>query len=414
MARLPPPPAAQLRSTALRYRWPQAAHRHGISECATPIASSVEPPSLRGESSDRRPAGTGGQRDGKLQRVEAILLLAREPIPSRKLSEFANLADGTEARTMVRQLNRLLDEQGRAFRVEEVAGGYQMLSRPKFAAWLRRLGHVPPETRLSAPAMETLAVIAYRQPVLRADIEAIRGVNCGEILRQLMERDLVRIAGRSEELGRPYLYATTKKFLQLFGLPNIDKLPRVETMRIVSGANGSNPEDSTSADDATSSETSPAEATIPGQFSADHSENPTPEKEESQVTDTMTAELHPEFAAEPSRKRRRGSRKPTEDHPGLVVQDLDEDDLDEDEVFEDDDEEEDEFFDDDEDDDDDDDVDDEDDDIGDDDEFDDEDEWEEVDDDEDDWDEEEDDDDLDWEDDDDEDDEEEEEEEEWD
>ncbi len=414
MARLPPPPAAQLRSTALRYRWPQVPHRHGISECATPIASSVEPPSLRGESSDRRPAGTGGQRDGKLQRVEAILLLAREPIPSRKLSEFANLADGTEARTMVRQLNRLLDEQGRAFRVEEVAGGYQMLSRPKFAAWLRRLGHVPPETRLSAPAMETLAVIAYRQPVLRADIEAIRGVNCGEILRQLMERDLVRIAGRSEELGRPYLYATTKKFLQLFGLPNIDKLPRVETMRIVSGANGSNPEDSASADDATSSEMSPAEATVPGQFSADHSENPTPEKEESQVTDTMTAELHPEFAAEPSRKRRRGSRKPTEDHSGLVVQDLDEDDLDEDEVFEDDDEEEDEFFDDDEDDDDDDDVDDEDDDIGDDDEFDDEDEWEEVDDDdEDDWDEEEDDDDLDWED-DDEDDEEEEEEEEWD
>jgi hypothetical protein len=75
---------------------------------------------------------------------------------------------------------------------------------------------VPGETRYSAPALETLAVIAYRQPVLRADIEAIRGVNCGEILRQLMDRDLVRIAGRSEELGRPYLYSTTKRFLELW------------------------------------------------------------------------------------------------------------------------------------------------------------------------------------------------------
>jgi segregation and condensation protein B len=115
--------------------------------------------------------------------------------------------------------------------VEEVAGGFQLLSRPKFAGWLRRLSHVPPETRLSTPVLETLAVIAYRQPVLRADIEAIRGVNCGEILRQLMERDLVRISGRSQELGRPYLYSTTKRFLQLFGLPHIDKLPRVQAMR---------------------------------------------------------------------------------------------------------------------------------------------------------------------------------------
>src|SRR4030095_531453 len=82
-----------------------------------------------------------------------------------------------------------------------------------------------------APALETLAVIAYRQPVGRADIEAIRGVNCGEILRQLMDRDLVRIAGRSEELGRPYLYATTKRFLELFGLNEIDDLPRVHELR---------------------------------------------------------------------------------------------------------------------------------------------------------------------------------------
>ena len=169
--------------------------------------------------------------DDPLSRLEAVLLLAREPLNSRKLSQYAGLDDGTQARTLLRQLNAWYDQAGRAFRVEEVAGGYQLLSRRKFGKWLRRLSHVPGESRLSAPALETLAVIAYRQPVPRADIEAIRGVNCGEILRQLMERDLVRIAGRSEELGRPFLYATTRRFLNLFGLVSLEELPRAAELR---------------------------------------------------------------------------------------------------------------------------------------------------------------------------------------
>jgi segregation and condensation protein B len=169
--------------------------------------------------------------DEPLSRLEAVLLLAREPLNSRKLSQYAGLDDGTQARTLLRQLNEWYDHAGRAFRIEEVAGGYQLLSRRKFGKWLRRLSHVPGESRLSAPALETLAVIAYRQPVPRADIEAIRGVNCGEILRQLMERDLVRIGGRSEELGRPYLYATTRRFLNLFGLVSLEELPRAAELR---------------------------------------------------------------------------------------------------------------------------------------------------------------------------------------
>jgi segregation and condensation protein B len=176
-------------------------------------------------------AGQAAQASLRLQRVEAILFLAREPLNARKLAQFADLEDGTEARTLVRRLNSQYTEGGYAFRVEDVAGGFQLLTRPQFAPWLRRLGHVPPETRLSTPAMETLSVVAYRQPVLRVDIEAIRGVSCGEILRQLMERELVRIAGRSEELGRPYLYGTTKRFLQTFGLKSLDSLPRAEAMR---------------------------------------------------------------------------------------------------------------------------------------------------------------------------------------
>lgn len=113
----------------------------------------------------------------------------------------------------------------------EVAGGFQLLSRAKFAPWLRRLQAVPGEVRLSVPALETLAVVAYRQPVLRADVEAVRGVQCGEILRQLMERGLVRIVGKSEELGRPFLYGTTRQFLQVFGLRDLDQLPRPEWPR---------------------------------------------------------------------------------------------------------------------------------------------------------------------------------------
>jgi segregation and condensation protein B len=170
-------------------------------------------------------------RDARLARTEAVLFVAREPLTSRKLAHFAGLLDGTEARTLVRRLNRLYDADGSAFRVEEVAGGFQLMTRAKFGAWLRRLFQTPVETRLSSPALETLAVVAYRQPVLRANIDAVRGVDCGEILRQLMERDLVRILGRSDDLGRPYLYGTTRRFLQIFGLRHLEDLPRADILR---------------------------------------------------------------------------------------------------------------------------------------------------------------------------------------
>ena len=161
-------------------------------------------------------------------RLEAVLLLAKTPLSLRKLCQMAHLADATEARTLIRQLNTIFEEYGRAIRVEQVAGGYRLMTRSALSPWLARLGHLPAPIRLSTPMMETLAVVAYRQPVSRADVEAVRGVGCGELLRQTMERDLVRIVGRSEELGRPYLYGTTKRFLQIFGLSNIDALPAIK------------------------------------------------------------------------------------------------------------------------------------------------------------------------------------------
>jgi len=227
-------------SVSLRYR-------HPLARSWAPQAR----PTLIGDrlSRDELPPPTETERDWRMRRLEAVMFLAKEPLASRKLSQYAGLADGTEARTLVRRLNRLYDGGGWAFRVEEVAGGYQLMTRAALADWLRRLENLPGEIRLSSPAMETLAVVAYRQPVVRAEIEAIRGVASGEILRQLMERELVRISGRSEELGRPYLYSTTKRFLRVFGLGSLDELPRAHILRHPSDrAQGALPPEQAAAD----------------------------------------------------------------------------------------------------------------------------------------------------------------------
>lgn len=170
-------------------------------------------------------------RDDRLARVEAVLLAADEPLPPRRLAQAAGLADAAEARRLVRRLRQLYEADGSAFQVEEIAGGYQLLTRPEFHPWLRSLRQNQEELRLSAPARETLAIIAYRQPIMRADIEAIRGVQCGEMLRVLMEKGLIRIVGRHPSLGRPVLYGTTRKFLQVFGLQDLKELPRLAELQ---------------------------------------------------------------------------------------------------------------------------------------------------------------------------------------
>ncbi|MCP3692197.1 MAG: SMC-Scp complex subunit ScpB, partial [Planctomycetaceae bacterium] len=113
-------------------------------------------------------------RTDRLARMEAVLFLSRESLNSRKLSEYADLQDGTEARTLVRQLNHIYQEEQSVLRVERVAGGYQLVTHWQFGRWLKRLGADQSASRMSAPSMETLAVVAYRQPVLRAEVEAIR------------------------------------------------------------------------------------------------------------------------------------------------------------------------------------------------------------------------------------------------
>ncbi|MFO0878838.1 MAG: SMC-Scp complex subunit ScpB [Gemmataceae bacterium] len=164
-------------------------------------------------------------RTQELARVEAALFLADEPLTARKLAAAAGLKDAAEARRELVRLRDLYTAEGSAFQVEELAGGFQLLTRPEFHSWLSRLRQAPPETHLSAAARETLTIIAYRQPITRADIEAIRGVGSSEVLKQLMEKGLVRLAGRDDTLGRPALYETSRKFLQVFGLKSLKELP---------------------------------------------------------------------------------------------------------------------------------------------------------------------------------------------
>lgn len=170
-------------------------------------------------------------RDSKLARLEAALFLADEPLPARKLAEVVGLDDAAEARAVLGRLRDLYDADRSAFQVEEIAGGYQLLTRPQYHPWLARLKRTGHELRLTPAALETLAVIAYKQPIMRAEVEKVRGVACGDVVRQLMERGLVRVAGRHDSLGRPQTYGTTKKFLQAFGLNALDDLPEVESLR---------------------------------------------------------------------------------------------------------------------------------------------------------------------------------------
>ena len=170
-------------------------------------------------------------RTTKMARVEAVLLVSTSALSTRRLAALATLADHVEAKQLIDQLNAAYDRAGTAFRIERIASGFQLMTRPAYAFWLGRLHQREIELKLTPPAMETLTIVAYRQPITRADLEIIRGVQCTEMLKMLMERGLVRIAGEDDSLGRPYLYGTTRKFLETFGLQNLNDLPMAEQLR---------------------------------------------------------------------------------------------------------------------------------------------------------------------------------------
>jgi len=171
--------------------------------------------------------------------VEAILFSSDSPLPASKIAQVALLASQRTVHQAIATLNARYESQGSAFRIENIAGGYQMLTLNRYRDVLDRLNQSRSDSKLSQAAMETLAIIAYRQPILRADIEAIRGVACGEVIRGLMEKQLVKIVGRADVIGRPMLYGTTRRFLEVFGLARIEDLPRIQELRS-GAADGSN------------------------------------------------------------------------------------------------------------------------------------------------------------------------------
>jgi segregation and condensation protein B len=160
--------------------------------------------------------------------VEALLFASDVPLEPERVREVLDLENAAAARDLLTQLVERYDAEPRGLSIVEVAGGWRMVTRPELAPWLVRLARARTRVRLSRPALETLAIVAYKQPVSRPEIDAVRGVNSEATLDNLLERRLVRIAGRKEAPGRPFVYETTREFLVAFGLRDAGDLPRIE------------------------------------------------------------------------------------------------------------------------------------------------------------------------------------------
>ena len=158
--------------------------------------------------------------------VEALIFASEEPISLGRLTK--NIEDSTpkQIEKAIEALNREYDETGRSFFVKKLAGGYQFVTKPEYGRWVRRILKTTSRPRLSRAALETLSIIAFKQPVSRSEIDFVRGVNSDGVLKSLLERRLIAIAGRADTVGRPLLYKTTPEFLRYFGLNSLDDLPK--------------------------------------------------------------------------------------------------------------------------------------------------------------------------------------------
>jgi segregation and condensation protein B len=161
--------------------------------------------------------------------IEALLFSTDEPLPGTRIAQILGTGDANDVKRHVDRLNERYERAGGSFRIAAIAKGYQMLTQPAYNPWIKKLHKEREDSRLSSAALETLAIVAYKQPVLRADVEAIRGVAVGDMLVRLRDMNLVRIVGRAEEIGRPLLYGTTTHFLEVFGLASLKDLPRLDT-----------------------------------------------------------------------------------------------------------------------------------------------------------------------------------------
>jgi segregation and condensation protein B len=167
------------------------------------------------------------------QIVEAVLFASDAPLTADEIARADETLDEEQVEDAIRQLRAEYDDAARSFQLVELAEGHQILTRPEYAPYLERFDNVPRPSRLSGPAVETLAIIAYRQPLGRLEMEYVRGVGVSGVVRTLQERDLIEVVGRAEGLGRPLLYGTTKHFLEHFGFRSLEDLPRPEELPIL-------------------------------------------------------------------------------------------------------------------------------------------------------------------------------------
>ncbi|MCY3809527.1 MAG: SMC-Scp complex subunit ScpB [Gemmatimonadetes bacterium] len=165
--------------------------------------------------------------------VEAVLFASDAPLLASEIARADERLDEDRVEAALAALRAEYDRSDRAFEVRHVADGVQIMTRPEFAPFLERLDTVPVSPRLSGPALEALAIVAYRQPIGRIDVEYVRGVNSTGVIRTLIDRGLITAVGRGEGIGRPVLYGTTSRFLQHFGLPSIEDLPRPDELPVV-------------------------------------------------------------------------------------------------------------------------------------------------------------------------------------
>ena len=215
--------------------------RDASVETATPADAAAPDEAPTGKSAGDTPAATletvmplsepdAGVSEQLVAIVEALVFASPEPITFKALVKLLETEQADDVRAAVAELSRRYEARGGGLQLLEVAGGYQIVTRPELHEWVRRMFHERTTQKLSVQALETLAVVAYKQPVTAAEIADIRGVNTSGVIGTLLERGLVKIAGRKQVVGRPFLYATTRDFLDRFGLRDLNDLPKVEDM----------------------------------------------------------------------------------------------------------------------------------------------------------------------------------------
>jgi len=167
--------------------------------------------------------------------IEAVIFAANEPVSVEQLARLLDELDGDTVAQLIYELQKEYDSTGRSFQIVEIANGFQICTRDQYADWIRKFYTTELSSRLTVSALEALAIIAYKQPVTRAEVEEVRGVNSDSVIRTLMERNLVRVIGRKQAPGRPMIYGTTTDFLMHFGLRDLSELPSVDEIEKMLG-----------------------------------------------------------------------------------------------------------------------------------------------------------------------------------